>query len=60
MVKFDVFCNPPTATSQQKGAMRCGNGIRFYTKPHVRRAQADLTALLGVYTPEKPLEGALF
>tara|TARA_Y100000310_G_scaffold283472_1_gene305465 strand:+ start:3615 stop:4049 length:435 start_codon:yes stop_codon:yes gene_type:complete len=59
MVKFDVFCNPPTATSQQKGAMRCGNGIRFFTKPHVAQAKADLTRLLWPFGPGEPLVGAL-
>jgi len=59
MVKFDVFCNPPTATCQQKGAMRCGNGIRFFTKPHVAQAKADLTRLLWPFGPGEPLVGAL-
>ena len=56
---FDVQCDPPTATSQQKGAMRCGNGIRFFTKPHVAKAKADLTRLLWECGPGEPLEGAL-
>lgn len=59
MLEFDVKCNPPTATSQQKGAMRCGNGIRFFTKPHVAQAKADLTQLFAWKGPSEPLEGAL-
>tara|TARA_R110002020_G_scaffold256171_1_gene469807 strand:- start:29 stop:475 length:447 start_codon:yes stop_codon:yes gene_type:complete len=58
-VWFDVECDPPTATSQQKGAMRCGKGIRFYTKPHVAQAKADLTKLLWNHGPGEPLDGAL-
>ena len=60
MIKFDVFCNPPTATSQQKGAFRCGGGIRFFTKPHVKQAQIDLAEYLRPFSPEERLEGALF
>ena len=56
---FDVQCNPPTATSQQKGAMRCGQGIRFFTKPHVAQAKADLSAWFAPYSPTDPLQGAL-
>ncbi len=59
MVNFDVHCNPPTATSQQKGAFRCGNGIRFFTKPHVKQAQKDLAEYLRPFSPENRLEGAL-
>lgn len=58
-MKFDVECNPPTATSQQKGAMRCGNGIRFFTKPHVAQAKADLAAMFQPYGPSEPFKGAL-
>ena len=59
MIKFDVNCNPPTATSQQKGAFRCGNGIRFFTKPHVKQAQNDLAEYLRPFSPEEQLGGAL-
>ena len=59
MIAFDVQCDPPTATSQQKGAVRCGNGIRFFTKPHVAQAKADLTAMFRPYRPSDPLKGAL-
>ena len=58
-MEFDVQCDPPTATSQQKGAMRCGKGVRFYTKPHVALAKADLAQLFAGKGPSEPLKGAL-
>jgi Holliday junction resolvase RusA-like endonuclease len=39
--------------------MRCGNGIRFFTKPHVAKAKADLSAMFQPFGPSEPLKGAL-
>ncbi len=41
-----IDCVPPKTTSQQKGAFRCGNGIRFFKKAKVKAAEHDLLLLL--------------
>jgi len=56
---FFIPCVPPKATSQQKGACRIGNGIRFFKKKHVQAAENDLLSLLRPHAPAAPMDGAI-
>lgn len=50
---------PPTATAQHKGAVRVGNGIRFFEKKEVRSAREQLMGMLRPHVPADPFEGEL-
>ena len=56
---FFIPCLPPKATSQQKGAVRTSNGIRFYKKKHVAAAEADIIRLLRPHAPSATMAGDL-
>jgi crossover junction endodeoxyribonuclease RusA len=57
MIKFRIDCNPPKATSQQKGVMVIAGKPRYFKRKHVQQAEQDLTALLMPHRPAKPLCG---
>jgi Holliday junction resolvase RusA-like endonuclease len=56
---FEMRCNPPKATSQQKGVMVIAGKPRYFKRKHVKRAEDDLTAMLMPHRPAKPLQGPL-
>lgn len=58
-LSFSIPCDPPKATSQQKGAVRIGAGIRFYKKQPVVKAEKSLFALLQPHVPDVPFAGPL-
>jgi crossover junction endodeoxyribonuclease RusA len=57
MIKFRIDCNPPKATSQQKGVMVIAGKPRFFKRKHVKQAENDITALLMPHRPKTPLVG---
>jgi Holliday junction resolvase RusA-like endonuclease len=59
MITFFIPCNPPTVTSQQKGAFATGKGIRFFKKARVKQAENNLFALLQPHVPAQPVAGPL-
>ena len=46
-----IPCVPPKATSQQKGAVRTGKGVRFFKKAHVAQAESNLLSLVRSVLP---------
>lgn len=58
-LSFEIPCDPPRASSQQKGAFKTPVGIRFYKKQPVVKAEKTLFALLQPHVPAAPFEGPL-
>lgn len=56
-MNFFIPCNPPKATSQQKGAFKTPGGIRFFKKKHVKQAEDTMLTLLLPYRPTSPITG---
>lgn len=58
-LSFVIPCDPPRASSQQKGAFKTPAGIRFFKKQPVVKAEKSLLALLQPHVPPAPLQGPL-
>ena len=58
-LEFFLPMRPPTATHQEKQVRVVNGKPVFYDPPQVRNARAKLTAHLGAYRPQRPMEGAL-
>lgn len=58
---FTVFCVPPKATSQMKGAcaIKGGRGVRFFKKKNVAAAENTLMALFRPHVPAVPFKGPI-
>lgn len=58
-LSFFIPMQPPTVTSQQKRAVRIGDGVRFFKSKKQKAADNLYHALLFPYRPEKPFTGPL-
>lgn len=56
-LSFFVSCVPPTATSQQKRAVRTRKGIRFFKGANQIAAENTLDAVLLPHQPSSPVPG---
>ena len=57
IVNAFVACDPPTATSQQKGITMIGGKPHIYTKARIKQAKNDLAAMFAEHLPAEPLTG---
>lgn len=58
-LSFFIPCLSPTVTSQQKRAVRVGNGIRFFKSKKQKSADNLYFTLLAPHAPKEPLSGPL-
>jgi Holliday junction resolvase RusA-like endonuclease len=56
---FKIRCNPPKATSQQKGMMIVNGKPLYFKKKHVKAAEDFMLVMLQEHRPERPFAGPL-